>query len=115
MATASGLHHQVHGARLVVQPPSARQKGYGALSKHYSVTVIVAEVTPPEPIRENGYPTKVNTGPGTTAVVMTERQVKELFKATVSATDEASAYRKAIGLLEVNRPEETTHSITPTV
>jgi hypothetical protein len=74
--------------------------------RHWTVTILVAEVVPPQPIKEsNGYSAKVNLGVGTTAVAMTPRQVTERFSSTVRADSEAEAYRKAAALLEVNRPE----------
>lgn len=74
--------------------------------KHWTVTIQVHEVTPPEPIRDgNNYAVKVNAGPGKQNVVMTERQVWERFSTTVRADTEAQAYAKAIALLEVNRPQ----------
>lgn len=86
------------------------------MDKHWTVTVQVHEITPPEPIREgNGYASKVNLGGGKTAVVMTERQVAERFHIVVRADDEPEAYRKAIALLEVNRPQPVSRSNTPTV
>jgi len=76
------------------------------MDKHWTVTIQVHEVTPPEPMREpNGYAVKHNQGMGKTAVVMTERMVAERFSITVRADTEEAAYRKALALLEVNRPE----------
>jgi hypothetical protein len=76
------------------------------MDKHWTVTIQVNEVTPPEPIREgNGYAVKVNEGQGRTSVVMSERQVTERFSTTVRADSEEEAYRKAMSLLEVNRPD----------
>lgn len=76
------------------------------MDKHWTVTIQVHEVTPPEPIRDgNNYAVKVNQGLGKQAVVMTERQVVERFSTTVRADSEPEAYRKAIALLEINRPE----------
>jgi hypothetical protein len=76
------------------------------MDKHWTITIQVHEVTPPEPIRDgNGYAVKVNQGLGKQAVVMTDRQVAERFSTTVRADSEAEAYRKAMALLEVNRPE----------
>ena len=77
------------------------------MEKHWTVTIQVHEVTPPEPIKESsGYVVKVAQGMGKTAVVMTERQVVERFSATVRAGTELEAYHKAAALIEVNRPEE---------
>lgn len=76
------------------------------MSSRWTVTIIVAEVIPSEPIREgNGYAVKVNEGMGKTSVVMSERQVLERFQTTVRADSEPEAYRKALAMLEVNRPE----------
>lgn len=78
------------------------------MSKHWTITIQVHEVTPPEPIREgNGYTTKVNLGGGLTSVAVTPRDVAERFNVTVRADDETEAYSKALALLEVNRPEPT--------
>lgn len=74
--------------------------------KHWTVTIQVHEVTAPEPIRDgNSYAVKVPAGPGKSTVVMTERQVLERFATTVRANSEEEAYRKAMALLEVNRPQ----------
>lgn len=76
------------------------------MDKHWTVTIQVHEVTPPEPLRDgNNYAVKINQGLGKQAVVMTERQVTERFSTTVRADTEEAAYRKAMALLEVNRPE----------
>lgn len=74
--------------------------------KHWTVTIQVHEVIPPEPIREgNGYVAKVNVGQGMTMVATTDRQVVERFSTVVRAGTEAEAYRRALALLEVSRPE----------
>ena len=76
--------------------------------KHWTVTIQVHEVTPPEPIREaSGYAVKVtNSQTRQQDVVMRPREVVERFSTTVRADTEEAAYRKAIALLEINRPEE---------
>lgn len=76
------------------------------MDKHWTVTIDVHEVTPPEPILDgNNYVTKVSVGPGKQAVVMTEQTVVERFCTTVRADSEPEAYAKAMALLEVNRPQ----------
>lgn len=78
------------------------------MEKHWTVTIQVHEVTPPEPLKEpSGYAVKHSMGAGRTAVVMSERQVVERFATTVRADSEPEAYRKAMALLEINRPSPT--------
>lgn len=73
--------------------------------KYWTVTIQVHEVTPPQPMRDKGgYALKVGSG-HQQSVVMSERQVRETFSTTVRASDESEAYRKAMALLEVNRPD----------
>lgn len=75
--------------------------------KHWTVVVQVKEVTPATPIRDGGgHPVKVPSGVGSAIVAMTERSVLDRLSLTVAAETEADAYRKAIALLEVNRPAE---------
>lgn len=76
------------------------------MEKHWTVTIQVHEVTPPEPIRDgNGYTVKVLAGPGKQNVVMTERRADESLHVIVRADTELEAYHKAAAMLEVNRPE----------
>jgi hypothetical protein len=71
---------------------------------HWTVTIQVHEVTPPQPMRDKGgYALKVGSGHQQT-VVMSERQVAEKFSTTVRADSEEEAYRKAMALLTVNAP-----------
>lgn len=72
---------------------------------YWTVTIQVAEVIPPQAIRDgNGYAVKVNQGVGMQTVVTTERQVIERFSTTVRADSEPDAYQKAQALLSVNAP-----------
>ena len=73
---------------------------------HWTVTIQVHEVTPPQPICDaNGYAVKRRAAPGGTVTVVTsERQVVEKFATTVRADSEAEVYRKAMLLLQVNAP-----------
>lgn len=76
------------------------------LEKHWRVTVQVQEVIPAQEIREgNGYTAKINVGAGQTMIAKTERRVVDRFQTSVAADSEDEAYRKAMALLEVNRPE----------
>jgi len=71
---------------------------------HWTVSIQVAEVIPPQPMRDgNGYALKVGSGHQQT-VVLSERQVLERFQTVVRADDEEEAYRKAMRLLRVNAP-----------
>lgn len=80
------------------------------VNPHWTVNIQVHEVIPPQMIRDgNGYATKVQNGPGKQDVVMTERQVRETFSTTVRADNESEAYRKAMALMEVNRPDPVRH------
>lgn len=75
----------------------------GDVSKHWTILIQVEEVIPKEVVRDgSGRPQLLSGGVN---VATTERRVIERFKAVVAADSEPEAYRKAISLLEVNRPE----------
>lgn len=69
---------------------------------HFNIEIAIQEVQPKQLLRDGAGRAIMKTGQ---EPVYQERIVKETFRVALTADTQEEAYRRAIALLEVNRPQ----------